>query len=137
MTLLPCFFRYQIDEHFFQGELLGLQFEELPAPLHHHPGQLRAQFVAVVGLHQVFPLSLAEHPVHPGNGLKSGRDLLIRSGHRHQHPGTLAQLPGEVFRGVAGHDLAPVDDDHPVAQLAHLRQDVAAQHHRVGRPPGS
>jgi hypothetical protein len=83
-----------------------------------------------------------QHALLPGglDGVQS-RDLAQRPGQlggfgrrSHQHPLGSGQLSLQVGGRVFGHDTTAVDDEHPIADLLGLGQDVSGKHDRAIGP---
>ena len=65
------------------------------------------------------------------HGFQSGADILCGAFDGQVHSPGSGHLPLQVFRGVAGDQLAAVDDKDVIADRADLGQDVGAEDDRV------
>lgn len=67
----------------------------------------------------------------PGHVADEALHGLFRPHDAHHHAHALADALGQVFQAVLGDDLAVVDNDHAVANIGHLVEDVRGEHHGV------
>ena len=56
---------------------------------------------------------------------------VIATAQAHPHLLAAAEAGRQAFGGVLGHDLAALDDQHPVTELLRLWQDMGGQKYRV------
>src|SRR5712691_7083384 len=132
---LPLF-RDELHEHLFQAQAHRPQLQELPALLHDGLRHV-SPHIALFGRRQGVDGSAARvgpilrHCEHPWETLqvcqyrrlwplyfKMNRAIGLR---------TLRQVVGRVDR----HDLAVIDNDHPVTRHAHFGEDMGAEDDRM------
>src|SRR3989475_8093762 len=135
---LPLF-RDELHEHLFQAQAHRPQLQELPALLHDGPRHV-SPHIALFGRRQGVDGSAARvgpvlrHAEHPWETLQVGQDSRLWPLHFKMNRAiglrTLRQVVGRIDR----HNLAIIDNDHPVTGHAHFGENMGAEDNRMVVP---
>src|SRR5262245_15227130 len=135
---LPLF-RDELHEHLFQTQAHRPQLQEVPALLHDGPCHV-SPHIALFGRRQSVDRSATRvgpilcHCEYPWESLQVCQYNLLWPLHFKMNRTIWLRTCRQVVGRIDRHNLAIIDNDHPVTRHAHFRKDMSAEDDRMVMP---